>query len=258
MILSKNQNGFTLVELAVSLMIIGILIGAVLKGVELIENARSAQWVRQLKEYEVAVKAFILSYDALPGDLDSATTRLPNCSSPCVNGVQDKQIGSYAHPPNVVNPVSFYGSGENRNFWIHLGKAGLITGIDIEYSGVFTGEPGIEVPKGPSNNSMIGVGYYWGGANNSWVLWGYQQGFKSGNYYVVFAPSTTTSALSPRTAYYIDEKLDDGQAYTGLIRPLSRPSLGAAFVSDNCASATNNQYDLTKSDYICNLMIYTR
>lgn len=50
----KNQKGFTLIELAIVLVIIGIILGAVLKGQDLIQNARAKQFISKVKAWEVA------------------------------------------------------------------------------------------------------------------------------------------------------------------------------------------------------------
>jgi len=64
----KNEKGFTLVELAIVLVIIGIIIGAVLKGQDLIESARHKQIVNELKKWELATWAYLDMYARFPGD----------------------------------------------------------------------------------------------------------------------------------------------------------------------------------------------
>lgn len=61
----QNDNGFTLVELAISLMIIGLLLGGILKGKELIENARVVQTIRQVQGYQTANTVFTSIYQYL-------------------------------------------------------------------------------------------------------------------------------------------------------------------------------------------------
>lgn len=121
---SQNEvrpSGFTLVELAIVLMIIGLLIGGILKGQELITNARITAFIRQIKSYDAAVITFQDSYGAKPGDINNPTTRLPNCgSAPCSNsGNNNGVIGT----DNAV-------SAENNSAWVHLSAANLISGID--------------------------------------------------------------------------------------------------------------------------------
>lgn len=66
--LSKNEKGFTLIELAIVLVIIGIIIGAVLKGQDLIENARHKKFANTVKQFEVLTWGFLDRKGYFPGD----------------------------------------------------------------------------------------------------------------------------------------------------------------------------------------------
>lgn len=113
-----KQNGFTLVELAIALMVIGLLIGGVLKGQELIENARVTTTIRQIKAYDTAAMIFYSTYGGLPGDI-RRPNRIPNCTGFCATaGDGDRLIGFYNR---------FH---EQHNFFPHLTKAGMINGPD--------------------------------------------------------------------------------------------------------------------------------
>ncbi len=81
----RAQAGFTLVELAIVMIIIGLLIAGVLKGQALITNAKVTAQVAQFKAVDAATSTFKDMYSALPGDIALATTRLPNCAA-CTNG----------------------------------------------------------------------------------------------------------------------------------------------------------------------------
>ena len=108
----RKEQGFTLIEIAIVLVIIGLLLGGVLKGQELIQSAR----VRNLISHQDGVKAayfgFLDRYRALPGDYSQAQANIPNCSG-CQQGDNNGQISSAA---------------ESISAWEHLSKAGFITG----------------------------------------------------------------------------------------------------------------------------------
>ena len=70
-----SQAGFTLVELAIVMIIIGLLIAGVLKGQELIANARVTSTVAQIKAIDAATSTFKDTYQALPGILRTPNTR---------------------------------------------------------------------------------------------------------------------------------------------------------------------------------------
>lgn len=117
-----KKNGFTLVELAIALMVIGLLIGGVLKGQELIENAKVASYIRQVRSYDAAVMIFQSGYDALPGDIVNPAARLPECAAAncSISGDGDHRISAQTTQTDEAN-----------TFWLHLGAAGLISGVDM-------------------------------------------------------------------------------------------------------------------------------
>jgi prepilin-type N-terminal cleavage/methylation domain-containing protein len=90
----RAQAGFTLVELAIVMIIIGLLIAGVLKGQQLIGNAKVTAQVAQVKSIDAATSTFKDMYAALPGDISNASTRLPNCgAAPCAtNGNGDGSV----------------------------------------------------------------------------------------------------------------------------------------------------------------------
>ncbi|MBZ0155953.1 MAG: type II secretion system GspH family protein [Alphaproteobacteria bacterium] len=66
----KNEKGFTLIELAVVLVLIGIILGAVLKGQDLIDNARAKQFATEVRTWETALYNYLDRKGRLPGDAD--------------------------------------------------------------------------------------------------------------------------------------------------------------------------------------------
>src|SRR5260370_22162883 len=75
----KPQAGFTLVELAIVMIIIGLLIGGVLKGQQLITNAQITATVAQIKAIDAATTSFKDQYATVPGDMLGPNARIPNC-----------------------------------------------------------------------------------------------------------------------------------------------------------------------------------
>lgn len=68
-----RQSGFTLVEIAIVLVIIGLLLGGVLKGQELIENSKTKSIVNDMKAIQAAYNGYIDRYKVIPGDEAAAT-----------------------------------------------------------------------------------------------------------------------------------------------------------------------------------------
>ena len=102
-----RQRGFTLVEIAIVLVIIGLLLGGVLKGQSLIDSARVKNIIQQSTSLTAAVNAYQDKFRALPRDDTQGTTHAPGATG---NGNGDGQIGEYLLAPQ------------------HLALSGFITG----------------------------------------------------------------------------------------------------------------------------------
>jgi prepilin-type N-terminal cleavage/methylation domain-containing protein len=112
----QKQKGFTLIEIAIVLVIIGLLLGGVLKGQELINNARVRNVISQQDSIKTAYFSFQDRYRALPGDYALATANIPGVATGA-NGDGNGQITG----------------NEQVYAWNHMNKAGFLTGT---YNGV--------------------------------------------------------------------------------------------------------------------------
>ena len=85
-----RQTGFSLLEIAVVLVILGLILGGVLKGQELVSGARVRYLIRQQDDLKIAYFAFFDRYHALAGDYSSAVGVLPDVSTAACNGGNDR------------------------------------------------------------------------------------------------------------------------------------------------------------------------
>jgi prepilin-type N-terminal cleavage/methylation domain-containing protein len=124
----SKQKGFTLVEIAIVLVIVGLLIGGVLKGQEMITNAK----LKRIESDNAGIAAAMFSYQdrylQLPGDDASAQGRFTVFTAAADNGDGDGSIeGAWIGDSTAVAPAH-----ETGNFWRHLRAAGLIPGAPAD------------------------------------------------------------------------------------------------------------------------------
>src|SRR3972149_5607693 len=148
----KRQRGFTLVEIAIVLVIIGLLLGGILKGQEMITQARIKNVINDFNGITAAYASYQDRYRAIPGDDGGALTRWtlpagPATSPTAGNGNVEGLYGAGTATPEA----------ETRLFWWHLRQAGFIPGA--------TNPPNIASNQ-PTNavSGMIGVETGVGGA----------------------------------------------------------------------------------------------
>jgi prepilin-type N-terminal cleavage/methylation domain-containing protein len=112
--MKKREQGFTLIEIAIVLVIIGLLLGGVLKGQELITGARVRNLIQQQDGVKAAYFGFMDRYRAMPGDYLNADTAI---ATGLINGDGDGQI-------EVANGTN----NESVLVWAHLSRSGFING----------------------------------------------------------------------------------------------------------------------------------
>jgi prepilin-type N-terminal cleavage/methylation domain-containing protein len=118
-----RQSGFTLVEIAIVLVIIGLLLAGVLKGQELIENSKIKSIVNDMKAVQAAYNGYIDRYKAIPGDETLATAAARGWGASAAGG------GGNANGVLLITAAqTFANGGEQRPFWRALRASGLISG----------------------------------------------------------------------------------------------------------------------------------
>ena len=125
--MKRSQSGFTLIEIAIVLVIIGLLLGGVLKGQELINSAKVKSFATDFRNIPVFIYGYQDKYKALPGDDKNVVNNLGVlCTAPCAAGNGDGVIG--VTDPTASNWASTGPTDETQQFWIHVRLAGLAPG----------------------------------------------------------------------------------------------------------------------------------
>ena len=220
----RRQAGFTLVEIAIVLVIIGLLLGGILKGQEMITQAKIKNVINDFNGLSAAVYSYQDRYRALPGDeLESVVTqRWAGSHGGDGNGVFYRGATADATKDVYNNPAEAMGAAtaEASLFWAHLRLAGFVPG----------GTTGIAATQQPANavNGIVGV--QTGG-----------MGFTSN--------IICTSNLPDKVAIAVETQMDDGTATTGQIRGLlqTAPNPPVALPNSNYAETGTNQYLLCKN-----------
>jgi len=222
----NNQSGFTLVELAIVLVIIGLLLGGVLKGQELIENGKIKNLQNDVKGVTAAYYAYRDRYNALPGDDINALTRWPAAThspSPTAgdgNGI----VGTIDTWSTCAATAS---TTENCGFIHHLRLAGLITGAPN--------------PSDPVNA--------YGGV----IRIIQNDGTTAANTGYVVGLNLCFGNLPPKAAEALDASFDDGNPATGNVRAID--STGTANKTPLAAAPTSYIDSSAVTSYtVCKLL----
>lgn len=188
----KEDHGFSLVEVSIALLIIGILVAGILKGQDLLESARLKSLVSQVNEYRMATYAFQDRYGALPGDYDQASEYI---KATLQNGDHDGVIGGKGLE---VGREAF-------SFWSHLQEAHLISSAG-KASSRSKGSFGHGAPKAKIGGGFT-VQYNAFGEGQHWFVLGEAVG-KDG----------LGAGLTPLQAMSVDQQSDNGLPQQGKIR----------------------------------------
>ena len=209
--MKSQQSGFTLVEIAIVLVIIGLLLGGVLKGQELINSAKVKNLANDFRVVPTYIYAFQDKFKALPGDdaqvaahvtgSTLATTPAGTIGNGVINGMWDSATNT----------------DESRLFWQHVRLANLAAGPTDTADATYTPKNAVGGTLGVSSNVTTG-------AQANLQITG-----MTGTYQVCSA------AILGKFVKQLDVQMDDGNTATGSMRAVAD---GAAINSAAVATAS--------------------
>ena len=187
----RRQQGFTLVEMAIVLVIIGLLLGGILKGQELITSARVRNIADQNSGVQAAYYGFIDRYRQVPGDWGQ------------INAA--KAIPGVGSGGNASGRLDGDGFGEALALWEQLSKSGFIQG---HYTGGTTAPNQDDVNLAPRN------------AFNGFLMLFSSSDYKdvSGNTPSEKLNLVLGTGIPVNVIAELDRKIDDGLPLTGVVR----------------------------------------
>ena len=236
--IERDECGFTLVEIAIVLVIIGLLVGGILKGQEMINSARARHLADLTNDIPAAYFGFIDRFNTVPGDWDAGAATLALGVT-----VDNGGVGPEANNGRIDNPSGANAFIEPNALWEQLAKAGFIDGS-------YTGDPAPPTTNG--NQTPLNA------FNNVVML------ARTADYQGTGSPPVRLHLVLGRgvpvdIAREIDIKLDDGSPLTGTLRLAVNDgssnifgTLGSGDV--NCLEAATGEYNVTADSQDCNLV----
>ncbi len=239
--MSRPRAAFSLVELSIVLVILGLLVGGILAGQSLIRASELRSVGTEASRWQTSTSAFRDKYFSIPGDMTNATSFWTGTANGDGSGFVE------------------HGTNEMHRVWQHLALAGLVEGT---FSGVAGGGGSAHVVIGTNAPASKLGNAGWSASGGSGFNSGNTEVYAAtyGNYFIVggqlAANLTAAAVLSPTDAWNIDTKLDDGKPARGAIM--------ARYWDNGCAAAdsypTNNlntnldaSYRLTDTTLRCAL-----
>ncbi len=218
--MKARQAGFTLVEIAIVLVIIGLLLGGILKGQEMITQAKVKNSITDFSGVSTAYFGYQDRYRAIPGDDSGAAARWPTPTPAAVSGNGDRILsGTYVPGADTE---------ETALWWDHLRRSGFLTGSGVANPiNSFNGAMGVQTGQGPAAVEGPPVGT----AAITAVL---------GSFTNLIMCSTN---LPDKVAIALDAQMDDGNPATGAVRGQlqdpANPAIKAAAVAAYVETGTN-------------------
>ncbi len=273
---SKPIGGFTLIELSIVLVIIGLIVGGILVGRDLISSAGIRATIGQLETYNTAVHTFEAKYNAIPGDiLSSHALQLGfyNVTGASANklayGNGDGVVQGYPDAPWIEGGTF---GGEIIMFFLHLSQAKLIDGLygaggthaqvvgATPTGGSYAGLPKVSAEvSGPYVSEILPPAKL---GNGNYFTIGSVFG---DNYFIVTGAPTLdlgfninpTNNITPTEAYIIDKKIDDGIYNTGNVYAIDAEGVplsasngdGVAYWTGNNCVNGSGQYNTANKIY---------
>lgn len=265
--MQKCISGFSLVELSIVLVILGLLVGGIMTGQNLIKAAELRAVSTEISKYSAAVYTFRDKYMALPGDMENAIAFWDEADGGDGTGndcTYTSTQGTTCNGDGDGRVTLSHAMGETYLFWEHLANAGMV-------EGGFTGSPdcasmslsspwarcatfGINIPASRYPNAGWYINHI--GDQTAASTWMWEGSYKNVFFFGALDQSggvndlPEASVLTPEALWNIDIKSDDGRPGTGRVKPYENR---VDCVTSNDPDTA--EYALSNSEIACNMVV---
>ena len=239
--MKRTQSGFTLVEIAIVLVIIGLLLGGILKGQELVNSARVRNLADTASGIQAAYFGFLDRYRRVPGDWDQASA-----STAIGTAVVNPTVDANTNNGRIDNPGTAVWKEPNA-MWEQLAKAGFIQGSYAGTNAVPTQSNGLASLNAFNAPMVVG---------------------RTADYRDTGTPSTRLHLVTGRfipvkVMRELDVKVDDAQPATGTLRAVintptvftGTPAWGGHDTVTACVDSSPPIWNVTGDSQDCNAVI---
>lgn len=255
------KRAFSLIELSIVIVIIGLVVGGISVGQSVLRNAGLNEVVTDYAIYQSALQNFMDKYSELPGDMSRATQVWgQQAAGAACKTTASTDIATCDGDGNGQLAYNYANSNEIFRAWQHLANAGMIEG---SYTGVKRAGATDERAFDPGTNapavSLDDTGFSFRtfgdmSADTNWY---------DGYYGTIFIIGATyneinnwTATFTPEEAKNIDNKLDDGLPPSGSFRTTTPNWVATADCATSASEATA-EYKLSVTSKACSLVVIT-
>ena len=224
----SHRSGFSLVEMSIVIVVIGLILAAVMKGQTVIDAARVRALISEVNTYKTAVNSFYAKYNALPGDFTEA--RIYWTASNTQNGNGDGRL-------SFKNGAGIY---EGYQAWQHLSNENMVATPFLGTQTTAVAELDKDIPK-----ARTGGGYFFDYGSIAQLL--------TDNILVLGTPLASRDRLvvdgtvSAKQAYEMDIKTDDASPVSGAIQAQE----GSTGKPETCVDPKHNRYAIAVEGKNC-------
>jgi prepilin-type N-terminal cleavage/methylation domain-containing protein len=246
------RKAFTLIELAIVVVVLGILVSGIVAGQSIIRSANTNATINEIQKMGTAIRAFQLEFDATPGTMQDAYDYF---GDECGSDSFDRDYGCNGEEPHdrcidssLTNCyVGYNYTRDVRRFFVHMNLSGIYP--DLTYVPNTRDLPNCDIGTAFHEASIGGT--YWVASEKPNKIYMYY-----------FQPEDVTQDrdcrvgtwgdnIPPKIIKSIDEKIDEGNGRRGIIQAIDNP-FNNNFNGTDCVSA-DGVYNLSNDDETCNI-----